>query len=39
MTYNREQSECLKYSNQRAEKCNVDMLKDPAETQLAVVNA
>jgi len=39
MTYNREQSECLKYSNQHAEKRNVDMLKDSKETQLAITNA
>lgn len=39
MTYNREQSECLKYSNQHLEKRNVGMLKASKETQLAVTNA
>lgn len=39
MTYNREQSQCLKHSNQHVDKCNVDMLKDSKEKQLAITDA
>lgn len=39
MTYNREQSQCLKYSNQHVDKRKADMLKDSKEKQLAITNA